>query len=257
MGEYSSIVKVDKTEVNLSKWWEEIISVLLSLSNNFFMLISYQLSVKIDTQATPKHDRLRPLCYSLADVFLVCFSIEDPDSYHNVAEKWIPEIRQYYPSVPVLLVGTKRDLRFNDATVTQLLKVDQNPIQYYQVRDKISEWNWKKILICNEWIFFLQDWWYSDLMQSCSKKIHKFQVRNFSAYMGSFKYHVKWNSCLRTSPVIYEFCWLLLEAYRLVKNIFCRLARIFPNLRSVLVKSMTWYLNVPNYKVICTKIFKA
>ena len=38
--------------------------------------------------------RVRPLIYPSTDVFLVCFSITNPDSYNNVSEKWVPEIKR-------------------------------------------------------------------------------------------------------------------------------------------------------------------
>jgi GTPase SAR1 family protein len=63
---------------------------------------------------------------------LVCFSIDDPVSYENVIDKWILEIRQYYPSTPVILVGTKRDSRDNEATINDLILRNQRPILYHE-----------------------------------------------------------------------------------------------------------------------------
>lgn len=57
------------------------------------------------------YDRLRPLSYSNADVFLVCFAVGNQASFENVAEKWAPELRRYCPGVPILLVGTQADRR--------------------------------------------------------------------------------------------------------------------------------------------------
>ena len=33
------------------------------------------------------YDRLRPLCYPQTDVFLICFSLADPESFENVKIK--------------------------------------------------------------------------------------------------------------------------------------------------------------------------
>jgi Ras-related C3 botulinum toxin substrate 1 len=57
------------------------------------------------------YNRLRPLSYRGADVFLLAFSLISKASYENISKKWIPELRHYAPSVPIILVGTKLDLR--------------------------------------------------------------------------------------------------------------------------------------------------
>ncbi|KAL5560515.1 hypothetical protein UlMin_036726, partial [Ulmus minor] len=64
-----------------------------------------------DTAGQEDYNRLRPLSYRGADVFLLAFSLISRPSYENVAKKWIPELRHYAPSVPIILVGTKLDLR--------------------------------------------------------------------------------------------------------------------------------------------------
>ncbi|TQD82370.1 hypothetical protein C1H46_032062 [Malus baccata] len=64
-----------------------------------------------DTAGQEDYNRLRPLSYRGADVFLLAFSLISKASYENVAKKWVPELRHYAPSVPIILVGTKLDLR--------------------------------------------------------------------------------------------------------------------------------------------------
>ncbi len=66
------------------------------------------------------YDRLRPLSYPGTQVFLVCFSIISPSSYENVLSKWVPEIQHHAANVPIILVGTKSDLRSDNAMVQQL-----------------------------------------------------------------------------------------------------------------------------------------
>lgn len=60
-----------------------------------------------DTAGQEDFDRIRPLSYAGTDVFLVCFSLVSRTSMHNVPYKWIPELRQYCPDTPIVLVGTK------------------------------------------------------------------------------------------------------------------------------------------------------
>ncbi|KAJ6328309.1 hypothetical protein OIU76_006065 [Salix suchowensis] len=64
-----------------------------------------------DTAGQEDYNRLRPLSYRGADVFILAFSLISRPSYENVSKKWVPELRHYAPSVPIVLVGTKLDLR--------------------------------------------------------------------------------------------------------------------------------------------------
>eukprot|EP00731_Ephydatia_muelleri_P016015 Em0009g439a len=85
-----------------------------------------------DTAGQEDFDRLRPLSYSLTDVFLVCFSIVDPSSYENVKDKWYSEVRHHCPNTPVILVGTKADMRDDKETIEKLKEANQAPITFLQ-----------------------------------------------------------------------------------------------------------------------------
>uniref|UniRef100_A0A1J3J180 Rac-like GTP-binding protein ARAC10 n=1 Tax=Noccaea caerulescens TaxID=107243 RepID=A0A1J3J180_NOCCA len=64
-----------------------------------------------DTAGQEDYNRLRPLSYRGADVFVLSFSLVSRASYENVFKKWIPELQHFAPGVPLVLVGTKLDLR--------------------------------------------------------------------------------------------------------------------------------------------------
>ncbi|XP_076913599.1 rac-like GTP-binding protein ARAC7 [Bidens hawaiensis] len=64
-----------------------------------------------DTAGQEDYSRLRPLSYRGADIFILAFSLISSASYENVLKKWMPELRRFAPNVPVVLVGTKLDLR--------------------------------------------------------------------------------------------------------------------------------------------------
>ncbi|KAH8834539.1 P-loop containing nucleoside triphosphate hydrolase protein [Flagelloscypha sp. PMI_526] len=86
-----------------------------------------------EAQATEDFDRLRPFSYNGADVFLVCFSLVDPDSFEAVANKWIPEILQHTKmDKPIILVGTKLDLRNDEWTLERLRQKRKTPIDRHQ-----------------------------------------------------------------------------------------------------------------------------
>ncbi|PPR07064.1 hypothetical protein CVT26_005265 [Gymnopilus dilepis] len=68
-----------------------------------------------DTRGSEDWDRLRPLSYIAADIFLLCFSVVDPRSFAQVPRKWAPELEHSGPpDAEVVLVGTKIDLRDTD-----------------------------------------------------------------------------------------------------------------------------------------------
>lgn len=74
-----------------------------------------------DTAGQEEYDRLRYLSYPNTDVFLVCLSVVNRISYENVTAKWLPELKENSPKTPIILVGTKTDLR-GDAEYLEKLK---------------------------------------------------------------------------------------------------------------------------------------
>jgi Ras-related C3 botulinum toxin substrate 1 len=64
-----------------------------------------------DTAGQEDFDRLRPLSYPQTDVFLLCFSKVSPVSFYNLQKKWIPEVTHHSPGTPLVIVGTKCDLK--------------------------------------------------------------------------------------------------------------------------------------------------
>ncbi|XP_005431747.3 rho-related GTP-binding protein RhoQ [Geospiza fortis] len=93
------------------------------------LLISLQILV-FDLQED--YDRLRPLSYPMTDVFLICFSVVNPASFQNVKEEWVPELKEYAPNVPFLLVGTQIDLRDDPKTLARLNDMKEKPVSVEQ-----------------------------------------------------------------------------------------------------------------------------
>jgi len=75
-----------------------------------------------DTAGQEEYDRLRPLSYANAHVFLVCFAVINKVSFDNVTTKWFPEVVHFCPNVPTLLIGTKLDLR-SDTSYLEKMKI--------------------------------------------------------------------------------------------------------------------------------------
>ncbi|XP_063163005.1 rho-related GTP-binding protein RhoU isoform X2 [Candoia aspera] len=81
-----------------------------------------------DTAGQDEFDKLRPLCYTNTDIFLLCFSVVSPSSFQNVTEKWVPEIRCHCPKAPIILVGTQSDLREDVKVLIELDKCKEKPV---------------------------------------------------------------------------------------------------------------------------------
>lgn len=81
-----------------------------------------------DTAGQEEFETLRKLSYSDTDIFLICFSVVQPSSFSNVEQLWINEIRQSNKTAPIMLVGTKTDLRNNSKEVNDLMKKNEKPI---------------------------------------------------------------------------------------------------------------------------------
>jgi len=119
---FSANVVVDERPVNLGLW---------------------------DTAGQEDYDRLRPLSYPQTDVFLVCFSLVSRASFDNVRAKWHPEVRHHCPTTPIILVGTKSDLRDDQATKNKLAEAGRSPILYEQGQSLARDIGAVKYLECS------------------------------------------------------------------------------------------------------------
>ncbi|KAF7489077.1 Ras-related C3 botulinum toxin substrate 1 [Sarcoptes scabiei] len=155
---YSANVMVDGKPINLGLW---------------------------DTAGQEDYDRLRPLSYPqtvcrinryhyrlkisfsiIKDVFLICFSLVNPASFENVRAKvslaplyqfvlidlyfqWFPEISNHCANTPIILVGTKLDLREDPRTLEKLKERKLHPITYPQGLGMAKEIGAVKYLECS------------------------------------------------------------------------------------------------------------
>ena len=74
-----------------------------------------------DTAGADIYDRLRPLSYPKTQIYLLCFSVDDHDSFDSLTTKWIKEIKSNASEKKycVVLVGTKTDLRKEKNCITE------------------------------------------------------------------------------------------------------------------------------------------
>lgn len=85
-----------------------------------------------DTAGQEEFAQLRLISYQKADVFLICFSMVDQNSFHNAINKWFPEVQEESPKAIKIFVGTKEDMH------REYLEDPQNlhkviPLQYVTI----------------------------------------------------------------------------------------------------------------------------
>lgn len=102
-----------------------------------------------DTAGSHEYDTLRPLSYPGTDVFIICFSLCSPETYENVKSKWHPEVIQYNPKTPFILVGTKLDLRDNPEMIENLKSSNLEPISNEMGEKLAKELGAHKFLECS------------------------------------------------------------------------------------------------------------
>ncbi|GMR38173.1 hypothetical protein PMAYCL1PPCAC_08368 [Pristionchus mayeri] len=102
-----------------------------------------------DTAGQEDYDRLRPLSYPQTDVFIICFSLVNPPSFENVRAKWHPEVSHHCPDAPIILVGTKTDLRDDPEIIVRLRDRRQTPVSEMQGLVMAKEIGAVKYLECS------------------------------------------------------------------------------------------------------------
>jgi len=102
-----------------------------------------------DTAGQEEYDRLRPLSYANANVFLICFSLVNPVSFENVSAKWYPEVMHFCPEVPQILVGTKLDARSDTGLLDKLKAQGQKPVTTEQGQELAKKIKAVKYMECS------------------------------------------------------------------------------------------------------------
>ncbi len=62
--------------------------------------------------------KMRAIAYRGTQVFIMCFSLTNRASFENVRTMWRPELGAIAPRAPIVLVGTKADLKSKGEAVS-------------------------------------------------------------------------------------------------------------------------------------------
>ncbi|XP_024066609.2 ras-like GTP-binding protein rhoA [Terrapene carolina triunguis] len=71
----------------------------------------------------------RSLFYRGTSVILMCFSVDRPNALQNILDIWIPEVKLFCPTAPIVLVATKKELRNDEGVLERLATLEQEPIK--------------------------------------------------------------------------------------------------------------------------------
>ena len=117
-------------------------SLLLSYTTNSFpneyivtVFDNYSVNIKIeeeifnlqlwDTAGQENYSYYRKLTYPNTDVILLCFSLNSRSSFDNIVTDWVPEIEEHLKNIPIILVGTKMDLREENLYMKEMITTNE------------------------------------------------------------------------------------------------------------------------------------
>ena len=99
MGKYdSSFPQYDPTVVDIQ-------TISIEINDEQLFLETF------DVAGQEGYESMRQITYPGSDVIIICMAVDSDSSYSNVRENWLKEVPA---SVPIILVGTKCDLRGSD-----------------------------------------------------------------------------------------------------------------------------------------------
>ncbi|XP_051806896.1 rho-related GTP-binding protein RhoF-like [Acanthochromis polyacanthus] len=142
----SSLIKTYTTGVFPESWTPTVFES--TVANTVFEGQEFQLNIW-DCSAIKDYDYLRSLSYSDVDVVLICYDVMSPSSFHNVFQKWYPEVKHFCVGVPIILVGCKTDLRSDKFLEEELWSLGQNYIKYTQGEEAGRKINAAAYLECS------------------------------------------------------------------------------------------------------------
>ncbi|XP_071131327.1 ras-related protein ced-10-like isoform X2 [Mytilus edulis] len=92
-----------------------------------------------DTCGNAEYNKLRPVSLPDTDVCLICFPLDNPDSFAFIEEKCCPDIKRICPNALTLLVGTKKDLINPCQNDQEIREKDTSDLYAYETGINLAE----------------------------------------------------------------------------------------------------------------------
>ena len=90
--------------------------------------------VCVDTAGQEYYGKIRPSYYSGATAAFIVFDLTNRNSFESLP-KWIDELRQYLPHIPIAIVGNKLDLAKENASAR---RIDESEAQEFSKKHNMS-----------------------------------------------------------------------------------------------------------------------
>ena len=88
-----------------------------------------------------------------ADLFLVCYAVNNKESFENITGKWLPALDANFRNVPRILVGCKKDLRdtvYSNRKLANFDQANQTATKFGMEYKEISLMDSESVEICME-----------------------------------------------------------------------------------------------------------
>ena len=97
--------------------------------------------VVVEVAGRDDYARLRRCAYHKMDAVILCYSADSVTSLEKVKTQWLPEVKEYAPKVPYILVGTKKDAKEDCMYQFELLQaqLQEDKVQSLRTEGIVSE----------------------------------------------------------------------------------------------------------------------
>ncbi|ELP95348.1 GTP-binding protein RHO1 precursor, putative [Entamoeba invadens IP1] len=82
-----------------------------------------------DTSGQIKNDALRYITIQMAKCAFICISLDDKEQLKTAKKRFVNQLRKYKKSIPIVVVGTKSDMREDKDEIIQLKQMGRKMIE--------------------------------------------------------------------------------------------------------------------------------
>ena len=69
--------------------------------------------ILFDTAGQEDYASLRPMMHNIANIFVICFNVDNESSFRNIQNVWLPEASGFNKTASIVICACKVDLRYD------------------------------------------------------------------------------------------------------------------------------------------------